>query len=76
MDSRIEKHSVLINGHATSFTLENWFWRELKALAQRRGQSLSILVGEIDENRGEAGNLSAEIRVFVAKELAKTEGRL
>ncbi|WP_371418371.1 ribbon-helix-helix domain-containing protein [Methylocapsa sp. S129] len=58
------KRSLVIAGHRTSISLEETFWRELKALAKRRAQSINALVAEIDANRGPA-NLSSAIRVFV-----------
>ncbi len=60
---RIVKRSVRIAGHATSVSLENAFWRGLKAIAARRGVSLNALVTDIDRRR--AGNLSSALRVFV-----------
>jgi predicted DNA-binding ribbon-helix-helix protein len=44
--------------------LEEAFWRELKALAAKRRQSVNALVAEIDAGRGRA-NLSSAIRVFI-----------
>ena len=65
----IVKRSIAIAGHRTSVSLEEAFWRELKALAQRRGRSVSALVAAIDAERKSA-NLSSAIRVFVLEELA------
>jgi predicted DNA-binding ribbon-helix-helix protein len=65
----IAKRSVLIAGHATSITLETAFWDELKAIAERRGQSLNQVVAEIDSAR--TGNLSSAIRVFVLAEVQR-----
>jgi predicted DNA-binding ribbon-helix-helix protein len=62
--SAIVKRSLTISGHRTSISLEDAFWRKLKALAASRAQSLSALIAEIDASRGEA-NLSSAIRVFV-----------
>jgi predicted DNA-binding ribbon-helix-helix protein len=58
------KRSLVIAGHRTSISLEEAFWRGLKALAKKRAQSINALVAEIDANRGPA-NLSSAIRVFV-----------
>jgi predicted DNA-binding ribbon-helix-helix protein len=63
-DFGIVKRSLVIAGHRTSISLEEPFWRELKALAKRRTQSINALVAEIDSNRGRA-NLSSAIRVFL-----------
>ncbi len=65
----IRKRSVLITGHATSVSLEDAFWRQLKKAAQARGLSLNELISEIDRRR--TGNLSSAIRVFVLEELSK-----
>ncbi len=61
--ARIRKRSVLIAGHATSVSLEDAFWRQLKIIARARGLSLNGLIGEIDRRR--QGNLSSAIRVFI-----------
>ncbi|MGD0722167.1 MAG: ribbon-helix-helix domain-containing protein [Roseiarcus sp.] len=58
------KRSLVIAGHRTSISLEDAFWRALKALAVRRAQSVNMLVTEIDARRGRA-NLSSAIRVFM-----------
>ncbi|MGO4871848.1 MAG: ribbon-helix-helix domain-containing protein [Roseiarcus sp.] len=60
----IVKRSLTISGHRTSISLEDAFWRRLKALAAERALSLSALIAEIDASRGDA-NLSSAIRVFV-----------
>ena len=65
----IVKRSLAIAGHRTSISLEEAFWRELKALAIRRGLSVSALVAAIDAERRGA-NLSSAIRVFVLEALA------
>lgn len=62
--ARIVKRSLTISGHRTSVSLEDAFWRRLKALAAARALSLSALVAEIDASRGDA-NLSSAVRVFV-----------
>lgn len=67
-DSRLEKHSVTVAGHRTSLSLEAAFWRELRALAAARGQSLNALIAEIDAAR--SGNLSSAVRVWVLQQVA------
>lgn len=57
------KRSVLIAGHATSLSLEEPFWRDLAAVARRRGLSLNRLVASIDAAR--SGNLSSALRLFI-----------
>ncbi|HLW92454.1 MAG TPA: ribbon-helix-helix domain-containing protein [Roseiarcus sp.] len=70
--TRIIKRSLAIAGHRTSVSLEEAFWRELKALAARRGQQVSALVAEVDAARREA-NLSSAIRVFLLETLASRQ---
>ena len=71
MGAGIRKRSVVVEGHATSVSLEAEFWEALTALARRRGATINQLVAEID--RGREGNLSSAIRVFVLRDL---QGRL
>ncbi len=64
----MEKHSVTIAGHKTSFTLEAAFWDALKAIASRRRTSVAQIVAGVDQQRagGDDGpNLSSALRVFV-----------
>lgn len=69
--TRLRKHSVTIAGHSTSVSIEDAFWRQLTAIAQRRGQSLNALIAEIDAQRD--GNLSSSLRVFVLNSLQDPE---
>jgi len=64
-EGRLKKHSIVIAGHQTSFTLENIFWDQLKKIGRSRNISLSRLVTEIDSQRDT--NLSSAIRVFILK---------
>lgn len=64
-----EKRSVRISGHATSITLESPFWDELKAIAARRGLTLSALVAATDAARPDGVNLSSALRLYVLKTL-------
>jgi predicted DNA-binding ribbon-helix-helix protein len=66
----VVKRSLVIAGHRTSISLEDAFWRGLKALAERRSQSINALVAEIDAARGQA-NLSSAIRLFVFESAAQ-----
>lgn len=67
-DEILQKHSVVITGHQTSFTLENIFWEKLKTISKTEGKSLKALITEIDKHR--RTNLSSAIRVYILK---KTE---
>jgi predicted DNA-binding ribbon-helix-helix protein len=62
-ESNLEKHSVTIQGHRTSITLEKVFWDTLKKIAHQQNKSIKALIEEIDETR--RGNLSSAIRVYV-----------
>jgi predicted DNA-binding ribbon-helix-helix protein len=68
--ARVVKRSLVIAGHRTSVSLEDAFWRRLRAIAAERGLSLNRLAATIDASRGGA-NLSSAIRVFVLE----AEGR-
>jgi predicted DNA-binding ribbon-helix-helix protein len=60
----IEKHSVLIAGHRTSVSLEPEFWLALSEQAAREGRSITLLVEQVDRERGER-NLSSALRLYV-----------
>ena len=60
----IRKYSTTLHGHRTSFSLEEAFFEELKALAAARGMPLAALIAEIDDGRAE-GNLSSALRLYV-----------
>ena len=66
----VVKRSLVIAGHRTSISLEEAFWRALKALAEKRSLSINALVAEIDAHRGSA-NLSSAIRVFLFETAAQ-----
>jgi predicted DNA-binding ribbon-helix-helix protein len=63
MMNAITKHSVVIDGHKTSVSLEAEFWRALSEIAAAESRSLNALIGEIDRQR--AGNLSSALRLYV-----------
>ncbi len=67
----MRKRSVMIEGHQTSISLEDAFWKELAAIAQARRLSLDALVAEVDRARGTAGNLSSALRLHVLETLRK-----
>ena len=46
----IRKHSATLHGHRTSFSLEDEFWTELKAIAASRSVPLAeVLTSYIDD---------------------------
>jgi predicted DNA-binding ribbon-helix-helix protein len=66
--TRLEKHSVTIAGHKTSFTLEAAFWDALKIIASNRRTSVAQIVAGVDQHRAasdDGPNLSSALRVFV-----------
>lgn len=69
--SPVIKRSIVIGGHKTSVSLEDLFWISLKDISKQRSLTLSKLVAEIDERRGERANLSSAIRLFVLSHYRK-----
>lgn len=67
--SAVIKRSVSINGHRTSFSLEQPFFDELTRIAADRDMPLARLVGEIDSARPRDTNLSSSLRLFVLERL-------
>jgi predicted DNA-binding ribbon-helix-helix protein len=63
-NSPVIKRSIDVGGHKTSISLEDDFWRALKAIALRHRITVSNLVGSIDSQR-QHGNLSSAVRLFV-----------
>jgi predicted DNA-binding ribbon-helix-helix protein len=73
--SLIVKRSVSINGHRTSYSLEQPFYDELTGIAAVRGVTLASLVASVDAARPTGANLSSALRLFVLEQLKqqKTE---
>ncbi len=59
----VKKHSVFLEGHATSVTLEDDFWLLLKKIAKQQNKPVNQLISEIDHMR--AIPLSSALRLFV-----------
>ena len=57
-------HTIKIDGHKTSISLEDAFWSDLKEIAHNQQTTLPKLISQIDEKRRQ-GNLSSAIRLFV-----------
>ncbi|MGO4564163.1 ribbon-helix-helix domain-containing protein [Rhizobium sp. 2YAF20] len=68
----IRKHSATLHGHRTSFSLEDAFWEELKAIAEARGLSQAVLISEIDDQRPPDSNLSSALRIYVLQWLKRS----
>ncbi len=69
MTGRPQKHSLTLNGHRTSVSLEAAFWAEFRAIAHRRGTALNVLAAAIDDARAADVGLASAIRVFVLAEV-------
>lgn len=75
----MKKRSVTVAGHATSVSVEEPFWEELRAIAKRDGLSLAGLIERLDKERfakaggelSEVANLSSAIRLFVLEDLRR-----
>jgi len=64
MESSIVKRSVTLDGHRTSVSLEEAFWKALRAIALHQHVTTPHLIEIINANRKQ-GNLSSAIRLFV-----------
>jgi predicted DNA-binding ribbon-helix-helix protein len=64
-DRSSKKHSITVDGHRTSITLENDFWAALKEIAAAKGKSVNTLIAEIDTTQPD--NLSSALRIFILK---------
>jgi len=67
----MRKHSISINGHSTSFSLEDPFWVLLKEIAAKDNHSVARVVTRIDRDRPEGTNLSSALRLFVLERVQK-----
>ena len=68
----MKKHSLTIQGHVTSISLEDVFWEALKAEAAAQNRSLASLVAEIDMAR--TTGLSSAIRVYLFEKAQHARG--
>ena len=66
--TRPEKHSLTLQGHRTSVSLEPEFWLAFRQIALKQAITLNELAVQIDATRGDVG-LASAIRVFVLKTL-------
>lgn len=63
------KRSVVIEGHATSVSLEDAFWDGLGLLARRQGISRARMIALIDHARPAEVGLATAIRLVVLQGL-------
>ena len=68
----IRKRSVMLKRHATSVSLEDEYWDELRRMAESDKLSLAQLIARIDAART-SDNLSSALRLAV---LADLKGRV
>jgi predicted DNA-binding ribbon-helix-helix protein len=74
--TRPVKRSLTLNGHATSVSLEDEFWRAFRDLAARQGRTINGLAAEIDGSRSADTGLATAIRLRVLTDLqARLTGR-
>jgi predicted DNA-binding ribbon-helix-helix protein len=68
MKSSIQRHTIIIDGHKTTVSLENAFWR-----AHAQEATLSELVAKIDQTRQtrQQSNLSSAIRLYVLEHIRR-----
>ena len=65
--TRPVKHSLTLNGHRTSVSLEAEFWDAFRDIAAARGLALNALAAEIDAGRGSETGLATAIRLHVLR---------
>ena len=65
------KHSLTLNGHRTSVSLEDEFWRAFREIAATRGQPINAMAAQIDAERGPETGLATAIRLFVLSDLQR-----
>jgi predicted DNA-binding ribbon-helix-helix protein len=85
MTSRPAKHSLTLNGHRTSVSLEPEFWEAFREIAVLRDQPINALAAEIDAGRGEGASdggrdgtdigLASAIRLFVLRHYRAGHGQ-
>ncbi|MBY6119776.1 ribbon-helix-helix domain-containing protein [Mameliella alba] len=65
MSGRPVKHSLTLQGHRTSVSLEEEFWREFRRIAREDGLTINALAANIDVDRNPDVGLASSIRVYV-----------
>jgi predicted DNA-binding ribbon-helix-helix protein len=72
----VRKRSVSINGHRTSYSLEDAFQQALEQIAAERGIAPATLVAEIDAKPRREGGLSSALRLHVLESLLNSLAEL
>lgn len=65
MTARPVKHSLTLNGHRTSVSLEDAFWSAFREIADAQDTTINALAARIDAARNGDEGLASAIRVFV-----------
>ena len=65
--TRPEKHSLTLNGHRTSVSLEPEFWQAFRDIAAKEAKPINALAAEIDVARGTEIGLASAIRLYVLR---------
>ena len=63
------KHSLTLNGHRTSVSLETEFWQAFCKMADENDQPINSLAAEIHAARDTDTGLATAIRLFVLRNL-------
>ncbi len=64
-----KKHSLTLQGHRTSVSLEDEFWAAFREIAREKGRAINDLAAEIDVMRAPGTGLASAIRLFVLAHL-------
>ena len=67
MSDRPVKHSLTLNGHRTSVSLETEFWQAFCEIAKNKGMAINALAAKIDAERDLSTGLATSIRLFVLR---------
>lgn len=75
---RPQKHSLTLNGHRTSVSLEDDFWQAFRLIAETKQRPINELAAEIDTLREADCGLASAIRLYVLDALRTqiTEGSI
>ena len=65
--TRPAKHSLTLNGHRTSVSLESEFWEAFRDIAAAKGFTINQLAAEIDTSRSMDSGLATAIRLYVLR---------
>jgi predicted DNA-binding ribbon-helix-helix protein len=74
MNNRPRKHSLTLNGHRTSVSLEPEFWDAFRCIAAEKGRPINTLAAEIDAGRNDLG-LASAIRLHVLRHYRPVDSR-